>query len=197
MTQSTRFSCLLAALLLPAAALAQPADVKAADPNFADLGIGQALASPGGTVSMSPPVAVAPAEDIVNQSVAAETVDGLVVVVTIDGADIHFESATPARLPNRKPSRQSPAARQGGTVKATAFADGQAVASVEVADPGADQPAPGGAAAGRNARGGPHRHRGGCDRRTRHAGGRGGLRALVPRQSGQPVVSPTKGRAHR
>jgi hypothetical protein len=45
------------------------------------------------------PQPVSEAEDPVNRFVANETVDGLVVAVTIDGSSITLDRATPARIP--------------------------------------------------------------------------------------------------
>jgi hypothetical protein len=50
-------------------------------------------------VEDTPPRSVSEAEDPLNRLVASETVDGLVVAVTIDGTSIRLDQATPARIP--------------------------------------------------------------------------------------------------
>jgi hypothetical protein len=91
-----------------------------------------AAASDGGKVELLPARPIAPEADPVVQLVAGNTVDGLVVAVTIDGASVHLDSAVLARVPKR----QARADRnvEGDVVRATAFAGGQAVATTIVPD---------------------------------------------------------------
>jgi hypothetical protein len=73
---------------------------------------------------------LAPANDPVNQQVAATTEPGLVIVLTIDGNSIHLERATPARVPKR--SRDTTTA--GDRVTAVGYAAGAKVASTTMPD---------------------------------------------------------------
>ena len=61
------------------------------------------------------PRPVAAAEDPVNRKVTASTVDGLVLAITIDGASIRLDSATPARVP-----KSAARGRSGGGDRVTA-----------------------------------------------------------------------------
>jgi len=92
-------------------------------------------ASHGGKVEWQPPRPVAAEADPVNVRAQAETVDGIVVVVTLDGASVTLDSVTPARVPRR----QARLARQGldasVAVKATALANGQIVTTTTLPDP--------------------------------------------------------------
>lgn len=67
--------------------------------------------------------------DPVNQRVAASTVDGLMVVVTISGDTVRLDSATPARVPA---ARRDSAG--GDRVTATGFAGGIQISQVSVPD---------------------------------------------------------------
>lgn len=89
-------------------------------------------ASHGGEARLLPPRPVAEDEDAVNQRVAGDTVDGLVVSVTIDGATVSLDSATPARIPRNKALSQRETG--GDQVTATAFASGTAVSTTIVPD---------------------------------------------------------------
>lgn len=53
----------------------------------------------------TPPTPISEAEDPVNRLVASETVDGLVVAVTIDGTNIRLDQAVPARIPRAARTR--------------------------------------------------------------------------------------------
>ncbi len=76
-----------------------------------------------------PPRSIAAAEDSLNAAVVASTVDGLVVVVTIDGPTVHLDAATPARIPKARSTGGG-----GDRVKAAGFAKG-ARDTVEVSAP--------------------------------------------------------------
>lgn len=76
MRTNTHFAWSLAMLITASAAVAQ-------EPRVED----------------TPPRPVSEAEDPLNRLVASETVDGLVVAVTIDGTNISLDQATPARIP--------------------------------------------------------------------------------------------------
>jgi hypothetical protein len=79
------------------------------------------------------PRPLAPADDPVNKYVQKSTVDGLVVVVTIDGTVVTLDSATPARIPRaaRPRTNQSPVP---DTVTATGFSGGAKISVVQVPD---------------------------------------------------------------
>jgi len=94
--------------------------------------LAQPYASPGGKVELSAPRNLPEAADPVNQRVLAQTADGLVLVVTVDGATITLDSATPARVPRRV--ARSERATDGPTVKATGYAGGQIVATTVLPD---------------------------------------------------------------
>ena len=81
-------------LMLPFAALAQQ-EAKQMQP----------IASHGGTATVSAPRPLDEHADQLNQSVAAETTDGLVVGITIDGSSISLDSAIPAPAAPISPSR--------------------------------------------------------------------------------------------
>lgn len=93
---------------------------------------GQPTASHGGTVRLTPARPIPDGEDPLNQKVAAETVDGIVVTVTIDGPTVTLDSAVPARVPRRL-ARADGAAGEN-FVRATAFAGGQPVSSTVLPD---------------------------------------------------------------
>jgi hypothetical protein len=105
-----------------------------ADATLERLGVGKPQASDGGEVSLSQPAPVPEAEDPVNQRVQADTVDGLVLAITIDGSAIRLDSASPARIPKDAQRANSEGFGDGGSVRAIAFAGGQRVGSVEVPD---------------------------------------------------------------
>ncbi len=89
-------------------------------------------ASDGGKAELLPPRPIGDDADPLNRHVAADTVDGLVLAVTIDGDTVRLDSALPARVP-RKLAR---AERQpgGDAVTATALANGQVVSTTVVPD---------------------------------------------------------------
>lgn len=93
---------------------------------------GAPTASDGGKAVLIPPRAVDEASDPVNRKVAADTVDGLVVTVTIDGPSVTLDSASAARVPRRL-ARSDRAAGEN-FVRATAFSGGQAVSTTVVPD---------------------------------------------------------------
>lgn len=90
-------------------------------------------ASDGGTVEIIPPRPVGPADDPVNQLVAAETTDGLVVTVTIDGSTVTLDSVTPARIP--RPARRTKPGADDGVVMARAYSGGDEVGAAFTGDP--------------------------------------------------------------
>jgi hypothetical protein len=69
--------------------------------------------------------------DPVNRKSAASTVDGLVLVVTIDGSSIRLDGATPARIPRAAAERKRPA---GDRVTAVGLAGGARVSETSSAD---------------------------------------------------------------
>ncbi|MGA7179735.1 MAG: hypothetical protein WBX11_09145 [Thiobacillaceae bacterium] len=78
------------------------------------------------------PRPVAPADDPVNKWVSASSVDALVIVLTIDGALITLDSATPARVPRASTVRAEPV--PGDRVTVTGFAEGAKVSDSAVPD---------------------------------------------------------------
>lgn len=89
-------------------------------------------ASHGGRAELLPEQPIAENEDPVNQKVAAETVDGVVLSVTIDGTSVTLNAANLARVPRRMAVADR--ATGGDTVKATALANGQVIATTVVPD---------------------------------------------------------------
>ena len=135
----------LAAALLGAAVLhAQPATTGPGGPQdprdlrsdaaLERLGVGRPQASDGAEVSLSQPTPVSEADDPVNQRVTADTVDGLVIALTIDGPQIRLDSASPARIPKSAQRANREGFGDAGSVRATAFSGGQRAGSVEVPD---------------------------------------------------------------
>lgn len=78
------------------------------------------------------PHSVSAADDPVNKHVSATTADGLVLVVTIDGASVRLDSATAARVPKTAPQRGAKDA--GDRVTAVGFAGGARVSEGSAAD---------------------------------------------------------------
>jgi hypothetical protein len=91
-----------------------------------------ATASDGGNAVLLAPRPVPADSDSVTQRVVADTAEGLVIVVTIDGANVSLDSATPARIPTRR--ARADRNIEGDAVKATAFAGGQVIGSTVVPD---------------------------------------------------------------
>lgn len=83
------------------------------------------------TIRDTEPRPVAATDDPVNRWVQASVVDGLVVVVTIDGASVQLDRATPARIPRAGATRHAVA---GDAVSAVGYAGGQRIAEVSVPD---------------------------------------------------------------
>ena len=118
----------IALVVVGLALVAAPANAQ--DPVSADRP--SPTASDGGKAELLPPRPLADSADPLNQHVAQETVDGVVLVVTIDGASVTLDSATLARIPRRM--ARTDRATDGDAVKATAFAGGQAIATTVVPD---------------------------------------------------------------
>ena len=89
-------------------------------------------ATDGGTAVLVAPRPIPADSDPVTQRVSADTADGLVIVVTIDGAKVSLDSAVPARIPRRRARADRNV--EGDSVKATAFSGGQAISSTVVPD---------------------------------------------------------------
>lgn len=121
------------AMLLPLGVLVQTAGAQQEDTRD-DLQDGPLTpgASDGGKAELIQPRPVGDDADPLNRYVAAETVDGLVLTVTIDGDAVRLDSAVPARVP-RKLAR---AERKPGpdAVTATAMANGRVVSRTVVPD---------------------------------------------------------------
>lgn len=80
------------------------------------------------------PAPVDEAADPLNRFVAATTVEGIVLNLTIDGATIELNSAVPALIRRPRSSREAQAGL-ADRVTATGFAGGARVSSTTVADP--------------------------------------------------------------
>lgn len=89
-------------------------------------------ASHDGKTQLIPARALPESEDELNRLSQAQTVDGLVLVLTIDRTSITVDSAVPARVPRRQ--ARSERVVGGDLVRATAFASGQAIATTVVPD---------------------------------------------------------------
>lgn len=87
-----------------------------------------------GEPRLTEPRPIAEAEDPVNRLVAAQTVPGLALSVTIDGARVTLDSATPAMLPRQAVRRDRPLPAGDG-IRVTGLADGREVAATVVPDP--------------------------------------------------------------
>lgn len=84
-------------------------------------------------VQDTPPQAVNEAEDPLNRFVANETVDGLVVAVTIDGPNITLDRATPARIPRASRPR-STGTGDFAPVTAVGYASGAQISEAQAPD---------------------------------------------------------------
>ena len=89
-------------------------------------------ASDGGKVEVLPSRPIEQDADQLNELVAAETVDGLVLVVTIDRASVTLDSAVPARVPRRLTGPDRKIA--GDVVRTTGFVNNEEIASTVTAD---------------------------------------------------------------
>jgi len=114
-------------LLLTVTASAQDAD-RAVDP-FTGV---EMTASDGGRAVQGGTEPLADDADPLNQMVRAETTDGLVVALTIDGAAVRLDAATPARVPLSiaKARRDT----GGDSVIVVGYAGGAEVARTEIPD---------------------------------------------------------------
>lgn len=97
-----------------------------------DTRIAAPVASDGGRGELLQGAPVSEADDPVNRLVASETVDGLLLSITLDGATATLDSAMLARIPGRivRPDR----AVQGDRVEVRGLVDGQEVARTVVPD---------------------------------------------------------------
>ncbi|HMM65940.1 MAG TPA: hypothetical protein PKC03_03270 [Dokdonella sp.] len=93
---------------------------------------GPPTASDGGKAELLPPRPLADADDTLNQRVATQTVDGLVIVLTIDEANITLDSVELARVPRR----QARAIRNtaGDQVKVVGLSGGREISTTVVPD---------------------------------------------------------------
>lgn len=125
-------SCLTLALLSASATvLGQDRDAAgtADDPGT---GISSPVASDGGRGELLQGAPVSEDDDPVNRLVAAQSVDGLLLSITIDGATATLDSAVLARIPRRivRPDRVV----AGDSVEVRGLVDGQEVARTIVPD---------------------------------------------------------------
>jgi hypothetical protein len=134
MRRTIMTAILLSFAVVGQAAFAQQSSTTAGSSNQDGASIERQLptASHGGKAQLLPPKPISEADDPVNQRVAADTVDGLVVVVTIDGTKVTLDSASPARVPKRMTRAER--VTGGDTVKATAFAGGKVISTTLVPD---------------------------------------------------------------
>ncbi|MFY0563807.1 hypothetical protein ACN28E_08170 [Archangium lansingense] len=122
---------LLAALVATSAWAQAPSpspDQAQAEP----VGVGRPTASHGGKAELVPPRPVAESDDPVNKRVAADTVDGVVLAITIDGNSVTLDAVAPARVPRRlaRPNRDP----VGDRVKVTGLIADKVVATTIVPD---------------------------------------------------------------
>lgn len=92
------------------------------------------FASAGGTVRLVAPRPVAPQEDPLNAFSEAQTVDGMIVSLTIDGDTAVLEDAVAARVPRTAANRDGKGLDDSDVVIVTAFAGGREVARAVVPD---------------------------------------------------------------
>lgn len=93
---------------------------------------GAPVASDGGQATITRTEPLAEGADPLNALVAADTVDGLLLSVTIDGAQVRLDSAQPARVPRTQARPRENL--QGDTVTVTGLANGTVVARNVVPD---------------------------------------------------------------
>jgi hypothetical protein len=95
-------------------------------------GVGRPTASQGGKAELTPPRPVAESDDPVNKRVAADTVDGVVLTITIDGGSVTLDAVAPARVPRRVArANRDPV---GDAVKVTGLIADKVVATTVVPD---------------------------------------------------------------
>lgn len=92
------------------------------------------LASNGGTARMIEPRPVAPEEDPLNAFSQAQTVDGMIVNLTIDGDAAMLDAAVVARVPRTAANRDSKGLEEDDVVVVTGYAGGEVVAKAVVPD---------------------------------------------------------------
>jgi hypothetical protein len=104
----------------------------AEDPGDGGQEIAAPVASHGGRVELVPGAPVQEDDDPVNRLVASETVDGLLLSITLDGATASLDSAVLARIPKRlaRPDRQV----HGDAVEVRGLIDGQEATRTTVPD---------------------------------------------------------------
>lgn len=126
-----------ALLIIPGPALAQPATT---DPTGRQTlpvdplrGAPPPSASDGGTVTLSEARPIQDSEDPLNAFVQQDTVDGIVVTLTIDRDQVRLDSATPARIP-RTAARTERDTGGGDAVTVTGFAGAQQIGRAVVPD---------------------------------------------------------------
>lgn len=90
-------------------------------------------ASHGGTATLSEPQPIADSDDPLNALVTRETVDGIVLTLTIDRDQIRLDSAAPARIP-RNAARAERNTGGGDAVTVTGFAGAQQIGRAVVPD---------------------------------------------------------------
>lgn len=94
--------------------------------------VGQPTASHGGKAELLPPRAVAEADDPVNQKAATDSVDGVVLTITIDGANVSLDGAALARVPRR--AARGDRDPVGDAVKVAGMIGGKVVTTTIVPD---------------------------------------------------------------
>jgi len=131
----TRNLGLIVAFVLAAsasAAWAQVGTLNSGNPDLDRQGVDAPIASHGGKAELLPGEPVTEADDPVNRLVNSETVDGLLLTITIDGANATLDSATLARVPKRLARADRDV--QGDSVEVSGFVDGQEVSRTVVPD---------------------------------------------------------------
>lgn len=114
------------------AAWARMATLNAGDPDIDKQGVDAPIASHGGKAELLPGEPVTEADDPVNRLVNSETVDGLLLSITIDGANATLDSATLARVPKRLARADRDV--QGDSVEITGIVNGQEITRTIVPD---------------------------------------------------------------
>lgn len=124
--------CFAIALWLAAVATPAIAQTQSNVDDSAATVAGDPFASDGGQATIARAGPIAAETDAVNAQASADTVEGLILSVTIDGAQVRLDSAMPARVPRTHARPRE--ALQGDVVTVTGMASGEVVARNTVPD---------------------------------------------------------------
>lgn len=125
-------SCLALALAMAAAPSWGQDRVDDATTDDPGKDVGMPVASDGGRAELLPTTPLEEADDPVNRLVAAESVDGLLLSITLDGATATLDSAVLARIPRR--IARADRDMQGDSVEVRGLVNGQEVTRTVVPD---------------------------------------------------------------